>query len=64
MPRRPAAPRTAKPSRRTPGRASLAQLSARRAGRPLPARRPPCFFDPRHGPSVTDAGWTPPGGAE
>ncbi|MGW4735955.1 hypothetical protein ACWEQC_43620 [Streptomyces shenzhenensis] len=45
------------------GRFSLVQLSARRAGRPLPARRPPCFFDPRHGPSVTDAGWTPPGGA-
>ncbi|RMB84364.1 hypothetical protein [Streptomyces shenzhenensis] len=45
------------------GRFSLAQLSARRAGRPLPARRPPCFFDPRHGPSVTDADWTPPGGA-
>ncbi|MFJ8790128.1 hypothetical protein [Streptomyces sp. NPDC102462] len=44
------------------GRFSLAQLSARRAGRPLPARRPPCFFDPRHGPSVTDAAWTPPGG--
>lgn len=44
------------------GRFSLAQLSARRAGRPLPARRPPCFFDPRHGPSVADATWTPPGG--
>ncbi|MFK0285125.1 hypothetical protein ACIQVL_32295 [Streptomyces sp. NPDC090499] len=45
------------------GRFSLAQLAARRAGRPLPERRPPCFFDPRHGPSVTDAAWTPPGGA-
>ncbi|MFF4489147.1 hypothetical protein ACFY0F_22080 [Streptomyces sp. NPDC001544] len=45
------------------GRFSLAQLAARREGRPLPARRPPCFFDPRHGPSVTDAVWTPPGGA-
>ncbi|MFJ9817822.1 hypothetical protein ACIRU3_21665 [Streptomyces sp. NPDC101151] len=45
------------------GRFSLAQLAARREGRPLPERRPPCFFDPRHGPSVTDAGWTPPGGA-
>jgi len=44
------------------GRFSLAQLSARRAGRPLPERRPPCFFDPRHGPSVADATWTPPGG--
>ncbi|MFF4018504.1 hypothetical protein [Streptomyces sp. NPDC001843] len=45
------------------GRFSLTQLAARREGRPLPARRPPCFFDPRHGPSVTDAVWTPPGGA-
>ncbi|MGW4567967.1 hypothetical protein ACWEN3_38190 [Streptomyces sp. NPDC004561] len=45
------------------GRFSLAQLAARRTGRPLPERRPPCFFDPRHGPSVADAAWTPPGGA-
>ncbi|MFG3102691.1 hypothetical protein ACGFZL_19535 [Streptomyces sp. NPDC048182] len=45
------------------GRFSLAQLAARREGRPLPERRPPCFFDPRHGPSVADASWTPPGGA-
>ncbi|MET8974093.1 hypothetical protein ABZX85_00600 [Streptomyces sp. NPDC004539] len=45
------------------GRFSLAQLAARREGRPLPERRPPCFFDPRHGPSTTDANWTPPGGA-
>ncbi|MFB7509662.1 hypothetical protein [Streptomyces broussonetiae] len=45
------------------GRFSLVQLAARREGRPLPERRPPCFFDPRHGPSVSDADWTPPGGA-
>ncbi|MGW3208627.1 hypothetical protein [Streptomyces sp. NPDC001135] len=45
------------------GRFSLARLAARRDGSPLPERRPPCFFDPRHGPSVTDATWTPPGGA-
>ncbi|WP_327401092.1 hypothetical protein OG194_13370 [Streptomyces sp. NBC_01288] len=45
------------------GRFSLAQLAARREGRPLPERRAPCFFDPRHGPSVADATWTPPGGA-
>ncbi|MFF8593213.1 hypothetical protein ACF061_17625 [Streptomyces sp. NPDC015220] len=45
------------------GRFSLAQLAARREGRPLPERRPPCFFDPRHGPSVADATWTPVGGA-
>ncbi|WP_432170743.1 hypothetical protein [Streptomyces sp. 1222.5] len=46
------------------GRFSLARLAARREGRELPERRPPCFFDPRHGPSVADATWTPPGGAE
>jgi hypothetical protein len=46
------------------GRFSLAQLAARREGTPLPERRPPCFFDPRHGPSVTDMAWTPPDGAE
>jgi hypothetical protein len=45
------------------GRFSLAQLAARREGRQLPERRPPCFFDPRHGPSVADVTWTPPGGA-
>ncbi|WP_107501679.1 hypothetical protein, partial [Streptomyces viridosporus] len=45
------------------GRFALARLAARREGRPLPERRPPCFFDPRHGPSVDDAVWTPPGGA-
>ncbi|MEB8337710.1 hypothetical protein [Streptomyces endophyticus] len=45
------------------GRFSLAQLAARREGRPLPERRAPCFFDPRHGPSTEDALWTPPGGA-
>ncbi|GAA3295751.1 hypothetical protein GCM10020295_23670 [Streptomyces cinereospinus] len=45
------------------GRFALAALAARRAGRPLPERRPPCFFDPRHGPSVADVTWTPAGGA-
>lgn len=44
------------------GRYSLAVLEARRTGRELPARRPPCFFDPRHGPSVADVRWTPSGG--
>ncbi|GAB2951121.1 hypothetical protein GCM10023080_007090 [Streptomyces pseudoechinosporeus] len=44
------------------GRFSLALLAARREGRPPPARRAPCFFDPRHGPSVADATWTPDGG--
>ncbi|MEV0783135.1 hypothetical protein AB0I52_09150 [Streptomyces sp. NPDC050423] len=44
------------------GRFSLAVLEARRTGGELPARRPPCFFDPRHGPSVADVRWTPSGG--
>ncbi|QHC24363.1 hypothetical protein [Streptomyces sp. GS7] len=46
------------------GRFSLATLAARREGRPLPERRPPCFFDPRHGPSAVDVAWAPSGGAE
>ncbi|MEU0991418.1 hypothetical protein [Streptomyces sp. NPDC005953] len=45
------------------GRFSLAVLDARRTGRTLPERRPPCFFDPRHGPSTADRIWTPSGGA-
>ncbi|KOU77040.1 membrane protein [Streptomyces sp. MMG1533] len=45
------------------GRFSLAVLAARRAGSPLPERRAPCFFDPRHGPSVADETWTPVDGA-
>ncbi|NGO43277.1 hypothetical protein [Streptomyces ureilyticus] len=44
------------------GRFSLAVLGARREGRPPPPRRSPCFFDPRHGPSVVDTTWTPDGG--
>ncbi|MFE3763933.1 hypothetical protein ACFXPI_19515 [Streptomyces sp. NPDC059104] len=45
------------------GRFALARLDARRQGRPLPERRSPCFFDPRHGPSAEDATWAPAGGA-
>ncbi|MFJ9620320.1 hypothetical protein [Streptomyces sp. NPDC101181] len=45
------------------GRYSLAVLAARRTGTKIPARRPPCFFDPRHGPAVADVRWTPSGGA-
>lgn len=45
------------------GRFALATLDARRAGEPLPERRPPCFFDPRHGASVRDMEWAPAGGA-
>ncbi|SCF81093.1 hypothetical protein [Streptomyces sp. Ncost-T10-10d] len=44
------------------GRFSLAVLEARRRGGEPPARRPPCFFDPRHGPSVADVRWSPSGG--
>ncbi|MFE0763289.1 hypothetical protein [Streptomyces smyrnaeus] len=44
------------------GRFALATLEARLRGEPLPERRPPCFFDPRHGPSVEDVEWAPPGG--
>ncbi len=45
------------------GRFALTTLAARRAGEALPERRPPCFFDPRHGPSTTDVEWAPPGAA-
>ncbi|MER7467751.1 hypothetical protein [Streptomyces sp. NPDC097981] len=45
------------------GRFALASLDARRQGRPLPERRSPCFFDPRHGPSTQDADWAPAGGS-
>ncbi|MFJ9460304.1 hypothetical protein ACIRST_35185 [Kitasatospora sp. NPDC101447] len=45
------------------GRFALATLSARRDKRPLPERRPPCFMDPRHGPSVKDVDWAPAGGS-
>jgi hypothetical protein len=45
------------------GRFSLATLEARRNGAPLPEHRLPCFFDPRHGPSVRDVQWAPVGGA-
>jgi hypothetical protein len=45
------------------GRFYLACVDARLADRPLPERRPPCFFDPRHGPSVKDVDWAPDGGA-
>jgi hypothetical protein len=39
-----------------------AAVLAIRDGDPLPQRREPCFFDPRHGPSMQDVEWTPPGG--
>ncbi|MEZ5117208.1 MAG: hypothetical protein R2737_13160 [Candidatus Nanopelagicales bacterium] len=45
------------------GRFALACVQARLDGTPLPQRRPPCFVDPRHGPSVEDVEWAPDGGA-
>ena len=44
------------------GQYHLACAEALAAGRPRPDRRPSCFFDPRHGMSVSDARWTPPEG--
>ncbi len=41
------------------GRYALACVQARVAGRPLPELRVPCFFNPQHGPSVTDVMFTP-----
>ena len=45
------------------GRYSMSATKAILEGRPVPERRAPCFFDPRHGPSVEDVQWAPPGGA-
>jgi hypothetical protein len=44
------------------GRYEMTAARARLEGRPVPEHRPPCFFDPRHGPSVEDVEWAPPGG--
>jgi hypothetical protein len=44
------------------GRQAMAATRALLDGREPPPRRPPCFFDPRHGPSATTAVWAPPGG--
>lgn len=45
------------------GRWRVACVAARLAGEPLPDHRPPCFFDPRHGLSVSDVPFAPDGGA-
>jgi hypothetical protein len=45
------------------GRYAVACVKARIAGRPLPAKRPPCFFNPAHGPSSQNVDWAPPGGS-
>jgi hypothetical protein len=44
------------------GRWHMSSAEALVEGRKPPERRPPCFFDPRHGPSTRDVEWTPPGG--
>ena len=41
------------------GRYYMTVARARFEGREIPQRRPPCFFDTRHGPSVDDVGWIP-----
>jgi hypothetical protein len=45
------------------GRYAATCVRARVNGEPLPQRRPSCFFNPQHGPSVEDVSWAPPGGA-
>ena len=46
------------------GRYAIACVRARVGGDALPQRRPPCFFDPRHGLSVEDVTYAPVGGAD
>jgi uncharacterized membrane protein YgcG len=41
------------------GQYHLSCAEALAAGQPRPDRRPSCFFDPRHGMSVSDVYWTP-----
>jgi hypothetical protein len=45
------------------GRFAMACAKAHLEGGEPPERRPPCFFDPRHGPSTTEVEWAPPNGA-
>jgi len=45
------------------GRYHMSAAQALLEGKQPPERRPPCFFDPRHGPSTRDVEWAPPGGA-
>jgi hypothetical protein len=43
-------------------RFEMENAKAQLEGKPLPEPRPPCFFDPRHGPSSRDVWWEPPYG--
>lgn len=45
------------------GRYAMACVKSHAQGKPMPERRPPCFFDPAHGPSAKNVTWAPPGGA-
>lgn len=45
------------------GRYGVACVKARIAGEALPQKRPPCFFNPAHGPSVKNVRWAPPRGS-
>ena len=45
------------------GRFAMASAKARLEGRSAPERTPPCFFDPRHGPSSREVEWAPYDGA-
>jgi hypothetical protein len=45
------------------GRYAMSAAKAVLEGKAPPERKPPCFFDPRHGPSVEEVEWAPPGGA-
>ena len=44
------------------GRYAAVCVLARLDNKPLPVRRPPCFFNPQHGPSSEDVPWSPSGG--
>jgi hypothetical protein len=45
------------------GRYAMTAAKSRVTGEPVPERTPPCFFDPRHGPSAREVEWAPFGGA-
>ena len=45
------------------GRYAIACVKARVNDEPLPAKLPPCFFNPAHGPSSQNVDWAPPGGS-
>lgn len=46
------------------GRYTASCAKARLAGQPAPQKRPPCFFNPAHGPSVANVSWAPAGGTQ